>query len=225
MAQEKDQPLLDVEEAFSKTEQYIEENKNNLIIIVTAIVLIVGGYFAWKYLYVAAQETEAQNEIFMAINYLEKDSLDKAINGDGAHKGFKDVAEEYSVTSSGNLAHYYLGISYLKKGEYENAIEALEEFDGDDQIIGPIAMGAIGDAHMELGHIDDAISFYLKAAKKCKNNFTTPIYLKKAALAYEEKKDYAEAIKVYEKIKEDYKNTMEGRDMDKYMARAKELSK
>ena len=223
MALEKDQPIVDVEEAFSKTEQYIEENKNSLIIIVAAIVLLVGGYFAWKYWYVAGQESEAQNEMFMAINYFEKDSLEKAINGDGENKGFLEIIDQYGVTSAANLAEYYLGMSYLKQGKYEEAIEHLEDFDADDQMIGPIATGAIGDAHMELGHIDEAISFYIKAADQNKNNFTTPIYLKKAALAYEQKKDYKEAVKIYEKIKEEFKTTSEGRDMDKYIARAKEL--
>ena len=48
-----DEPILDVQETYSRIEHFIEDNKKNLSIIVVAIVVVVGGYFAWKYLYVA----------------------------------------------------------------------------------------------------------------------------------------------------------------------------
>jgi len=220
-----DEPIVDVENAFSKTELFIEENKKSLTLIVLTIIALVGGYFAWKYWYVAGQEVEAQKEMFTAESYFEKDSLDKAINGDGEFLGFVDIADKYSITASGNLAQYYLGISYLRKGAYEKAIEHLTKFDSDDQIIAPIAIGAIGDAHHELGQAEEAATYYLKAAEKNTNNFTTPVYLQKAGLAYEEMKNYTDALKVYKRIKTDFLETTEGRSIDKYIARAEALIK
>ena len=117
--EEKDELLVDVQHAYSKTELYIEENKKSLAIIAAGIILVVTGYFAWDKLYVAPQEEEAQSKMFVAQQYFENDSLDKAINGDGNNPGFKTIAEEYGVTKSANLAHYYLGICYLKKGKFE----------------------------------------------------------------------------------------------------------
>jgi len=150
--------------------------------------------------------------------------LDLAMNGDkSGSKGFIDIADEYSITPSGNLAEYYLGICYLKKGQFEDAIKHLEEFDGKDQMVGPLATAAIGDANMELGKVDEAITYYLKAAEQNNNNFDTPICLKKAALAYEDKQNYADAIKLYERIKNEFAETVEGKEMDKYISRAKVL--
>ncbi len=224
MAQEiNDEPIVDVEQAFSKTELYIEQNKKTLSLVATAIIVIVGGYFAYKYWYVAGEETKARAEMFKAEDYFAKDSLDKAINGDGVALGFSQIVDDYSITPSGNLAEYYLGISYLKKGMYEDAIKHLEEFDGKDQIVAPIATGSIGDANMELGKTDEAISYYLKAAEQSTNKFTTPIFLKKAAMANEEKANYADAVKLYERIKNEFAETMEGKEMDKFIARAKVL--
>ena len=223
MAEEKDQPILDVQEAYGKTEQYIIENSKSLSIIAGAIVLLVGGYFAWKYLYVADLEESAKKEMFKAEQYFEQDSLNLAVNGNGQQKGFLAIADEYGVTPTGNLAQYYAGICFLKTGEYEKAIEHLGEFSSKDEMVGPLATGAIGDAHMELGHTDEAVSYYLKAAEQSKNNFTSPIYLKKAAMAYEEKGEYDNAVKVYERIKNDFTETSEARDMDKYIARAKDM--
>ena len=95
--------------------------------------------------------------------------MNKAIKGDGVNLGFEQVIEEYGFTKSANLAHYYLGVSYLKQGKFEDAIAQLEDFDSSDEILGPIAIGAIGDAQMELSKTDEAIDSYLKAANKKKN--------------------------------------------------------
>lgn len=220
-----DEPAINVEEAFTKTELYIENNKKSLSIIAVVIVALVGGYFAYKYWYVAGEETKARAEMYKAEAFFEKDSIDKAINGDLASNtlGFAQIADDYGITPSGNLAEYYLGISYLKKGQYEQAIEHLEDFNSKDQIVAPIATGAIGDAKMELGLTDEAITYYIKAAEQSNNKFTTPIYLKKAALANEEKQAYADAVKLYERIKNEFNETAEGRDIEKFIARAKTL--
>jgi tetratricopeptide (TPR) repeat protein len=216
--------LVDVQEVYSKTERYIEENRKSLGVILGAIVLVIGGYFAWDRLYVRPLEDEARSAMFMAQKYFEKDSLNKAINGDGNYKGFKYIIDEYGVTKSANLAHYYLGICYLNQGKFQDAINQLKEFDTDDEILGPVATGAIGDANLELGKKEEAVNFYLKAAKQNDNKFTTPYYLMKAAVAYEEQKDYKNAVKIYEQIKSNYNDSSEGRDIDRYLSRARMLS-
>jgi TolA-binding protein len=221
--EQKEEMLVDVQQAYTKTEKYIEENKKSLSIILVGILVVIGGYFAWDRLYVQPQEEEAVVSMFFAQQYFEADSLDKAIKGDGQHKGFIEIADEYSVTKSANLAHYYLGISYLRKGKFEDAINELNQFDTDNSILAPVATGAMGDANMELGKSEEAISLYLKAAKIGDNKFTTPIYLMKAAGAYEDTKNFENAIKIYEQIKADFPNTNEGREIEKYIARASAL--
>ena len=134
MAEEiKDQPIIDVQEALSKTEQYIEDNKKSLSIIVGVIIGLVGIFVAWKYWYVAGKEKDAQKELFASESWFEKDSLNKAISGDGISIGLEGIVDQYGVTASGNLAEYYLGIGYMKKGEFEKAIQHLKNFDSNDQ--------------------------------------------------------------------------------------------
>jgi len=219
----KDDTIIDVVEVYSKTERYIDENQKSLSVIVGVIVGIIGLYFAYTKLYVGPLEIEAQSQMYIAEQYFEMDSLDLAINGDGNYLGFIDIVDEYSVTPSGNLAHYYLGICYLKKGQYEDAIEYLNGFDSDDQFVGPVAIGAIGDAYMELGETEDAVSYYMQAANENENQFTTPIFLMKAAQTYEDLSDYKKAVSIYKQIKEDYPDTKEGREVEKYLARASGL--
>jgi tetratricopeptide (TPR) repeat protein len=216
---------LNIEEVYTKTEKYIEENKKSLAIIIGAIVVIVGGYFGYKKLVLEPKEAEAQKDMFMAEQYFAKDSIDKAINGDGNFFGFKYIIEEYGFTKSANLAHYYLGCCYMKKGMFKEAISEFEEFESNDMILAPLAVGATGDAYSELGNYQEAVSAYLNAAQMKGNNFTAPIYLMKAALTYEDLNNYANALKVYEQIKSEYPNTNEGRNIDKYIARAKAVLK
>lgn len=216
---EKDDVLLDVQHAYSKTERYIEENKKSLAIIAGAIVVLIGGYFAWTRLYLAPLEAEAQEKMFWAQQYFENDSLKKAVNGDGNHPGFKEIADEFGMTKSASLAHYYLGICYLRQGKYQESIDELKKFDTPNEVIGSVATGAMGDAYMEMGNSDEAVVHYLKAAKVNENKFTTPVYLMKAAGVYEDQKSYDNALKIYDQIRTEYGNTAEGREIDKYIAR------
>lgn len=214
-----------VEEAFSRTEQFIEKNQKIILIVVGVIILVVLGYFGFKRLYLAPREKEAQSQMFMAEKYFEMDSLTKALKGDGNNLGFIDIIDQYKFTKSANLSHYYAGICYLKKGEFQNALDQLSDFSSGDEVVGPMAIGAMGDAYMELNNADKAISYYLKAADKRKNDLTTPLFLMKAGMAYELQGKNEDALKIYQRVKTEFGRTNEGRDIDKYIARMNGLLK
>lgn len=210
-----------VEGALTSTEQFIEKNQKLLMYVVAAIIIVILGFMGFKKYYLAPLEEEAQQQMFMAETYFNKDSLDLALMGDGNYLGFIDIIDEYGMTNSANLAHYYAGIAYLKRGEYETAIEYLEDFSSDDLILSTMATGAIGDAHIELGDIEEGVNYYSKAANNEANRFTTPIFLMKAGLAYEKLGDFAKAAEQYETIKKEYPNSQEAQEIEKFIARAK----
>ena len=217
--------IVAVEEAFSRTEQFIEKNQKIILIVVGAIILVVLGYFGFKRLYIAPREKEAQSQMFMAEKYFEMDSLTKALKGDGNYLGFLDIIDQYKFTKSANLSHYYAGICYLKKGEFQNAIDQLSDFSADDELVAPMAIGAMGDAYMELNNTDKAIDYYLKAANKRKNDLTSPMFLMKAGMAYESAGKNDLALKTYMRVKTEFARTNEGREIDKYIARLNGLLK
>jgi len=213
-----------VEEALSKTEQFIEKNQKILIIVVGAIIVIGLGIFAFQRLFLQPREKEAQGQMFMAQKYFEQDSLGKALNGDGNYVGFLSIIDDYSMTKASNLAKYYTGIIYLKQGKFEDAITYLKKFKGKDELIGPMAVGGIGDAYMELGQKEKAVEYYLEAASKRKNDLTTPLFMMRAAWTYEELGKYDKAVELYEKIQKEHTKSMEARGIEKYLERAKGLS-
>ncbi len=215
-----EEQLAAVEETLTNTEKWIESNQKILSRIVFVIVGVIAFYLGYDKFYAEPLNKEAHAEMFMAEKYFETDSFNLALNGDGQYLGFIDIASDYSGTSAGNLANYYAGICHLNLGDNESAIDLLSSFNANDEIVSSIAFGGIGDAYMNLGDSDKAISFYEKAAKNSNNKFTTPIYLKKAALAHESNGDYNEALEHYEKIKAEYGETREAADIDKYITRA-----
>ena len=218
--EEKDEVIVDVEQVYSKTEDFINENQNVIIGVVGALIAVVVAFYAYNRVYLEPLEEEAHGQMFMAEVYFQKDSFDLALNGDGNYLGFLDIADEYGNTSAGNLAHYYAGISYLRSGDYEAAIEELESFDGAGEMLGAVALGAIGDGYMELGDTDAALNSYEEAISASENNFTSPVYLQKAGFAAEKAGKFDKAIDYYTQVKEDYPTTNEGRNADKFIARA-----
>lgn len=209
-----------LEEALTQSEQFIEKNRKMLINAVIVILVIVAAVLGYHKFIKVPQEKEAANQIFGAQNYFEKDSFNLALNGDGNALGFLEIADKYSSTPAGNLANYYAGLSYLYTGDYNNAINYLNKFSSDDLLLTNMAIANIGDAYMQLGDYKKAAEHYKKAAASKVNDFSTPIFLMKNALAYEKANDYAAALKVYEEIEKQFPASPEARDIEKYITRA-----
>jgi len=216
--------ISSVEETLTRTEHYLEENYKTLLIGLGVIVVLVGLGWLGK-LYFNKRNDEAQSQMFQAERYLEKDSLKLALNGDGNYLGFLDIIKSYKFTRSANLAKYCAGICYLHMGNYKEAIDYLDKYSKKDKVIGSIAIGATGDAYVELGDINKGISKYLEAADYANNSFNSPLYLMKAAQLYEQKNNYSEALKLYEKIESKYPESTEGTTIEKYISRVKLLIK
>jgi len=219
---ENPQTITNVEETLTRTEHFLEENYKVLLTGLAVIVAIVGLVWLGK-LYLGKRGEEAQSQMYQAQKYLEMDSLKLALNGDGNYLGFLDIAKDYKLTNSGNLARYSAGICYLHLGEYQEAIDMLEKYSKKDKVIGSLAIGATGDAYVELGNIDKGLDLYLEAADFAQNSFNTPLFLMKAGELYELTGKFAEALKLYERIESEYPESTEGSTIDKYIARVKLL--
>jgi tetratricopeptide (TPR) repeat protein len=221
---ENPQTISNVEETLTRTEHFLEENYKILLMVLGAIVVVVGLVWLGK-IYLNNRNKEAQSQMYQAERYLEMDSLKLALNGDGNYLGFLDIANDYKMTKAGNLAKYSAGICYLHMGQYQDAIDFLNKYKKEDKVIGSLAIGATGDAYVELGDIQKGIDKYLEAADYGDNSFNTPLFLMKAGELYEMQKNYADALKVYERIQNNYPESTEGTSIDKNIARVKLLMK
>jgi tetratricopeptide (TPR) repeat protein len=222
--EENPQGLKNVEETLTRTERFLEENYKVLLIALGVLVVLAGLFYLGR-IYLGKKNTEAQSQMYQAERWLEMDSVKLALNGDGNYLGFIDIADNYKMTKAGNLARYGAGICYLHLGQYQDAIDYLTKYSKKDKVIGSIATGATGDAYVELGDLDKGVAKYIEAADMAKNSFNTPIFLMKAGQIFELQQKYAEALKLYERIKNEYPESTEGTTIEKYIARAKLLIK
>lgn len=222
----KEKETVEVEELVSRSELFIENNSKKIIFGILAIAVIVGAFLGYQHGYVAPQQKEAAAAMFKGEQYFARDSFQLALNGNGAdYEGFAVIADEYGFTDAGNLAKAYAGICYFKLGDNDKAIDMLKSFSANDQMVSPAIVGLIGDCYVNAGNVKEGISYFEKAAKSADNEVISPIYLKKAGIAYESLQQYADAVKSYTQIKEKYFNSMEAADIDKYIARATALAK
>ncbi|MCS6967839.1 MAG: tetratricopeptide repeat protein [Cytophagales bacterium] len=213
-----------LQEQLSKTEQFARKNRKLVIGIGIGIAALALGIIGWSY-YRSQTNLKAQVELFPAVFYLQKDSINKAVKGDNNNTtiGLEKIVEKYGNTKAGEQAAFYMGVISLRQGKYDEAINYLKNFDADDWLIQARAYSLIGDAYMEKKDLDNAIKYYKKAANHYPNDFFTPAYLLKLGLAYELKKDYASALMAYRTIVEKHRECSEFTTAEKKMARVEYL--
>lgn len=203
-----DDTILNVQEVYGKAESFMEKNRKPLMIGGGAVLAIVVGFIAFQFLYKAPKEREAANASWKAFQYQELDSAALALNGAGDFAGFEEVAEQYSGTKNGKIAHYWCGINYRDMGEYEKALEHFKKADFDDEALGVIAMGNVGDMYVQLGEMEEGASWLEKAAKRAgtseSRNFTAPQYLLKASKVYIELGKDERAISLLKDLTDNY---------------------
>ncbi|MDR9457455.1 MAG: tetratricopeptide repeat protein [Salegentibacter sp.] len=219
-----------LDEGASKAETWVADNQKYIYIIVGVAIVAVLGYLGWQRFIQEPKETEAANEMAQAQNYFanamnsagaERDSLyTMSLNGGEGKYGFLDIIENYGGTDAANLARYNAGFAYLHTGNYQEAINHLEDFKSDDEILAALAVGGIGDAFMQLEQPEEALDYYDKAASMRSNEFTTPKFLLKASITALEVGENNEAEDYLTKLRDEYPESPEAEQVPVYLGQA-----
>lgn len=215
---------LDIGQVYTSTELFYEKNKKAISIGITALLVVVAGFFGYKRFISEPRAQEARDLMWKAQYYFEVDSLDKAIDGDGNHYGFAYIADKYGSTSAGDLAKFYLGVCYHQKGDFETALAYYKASSPDDDVLSVMAVGNQGDVLVELGRTAEALERFVKAADMRKSDHTTPMFLMKAGVLYRQQGDWKNAAKVYGRVVKDYPTSPDNATAKKYAAEATALS-
>ncbi len=203
----------------------------------SAVILVLGGWLVYKYMFKLPEEAKANDAVFVTQNYFNSFSSAPndsskikmatiVINGDGRSDGALRIIDKYSGTSAANLCEFYAGACYLSLGQFEKAVKYLKDFNaGGATQIQSRADGMIGDAYAELKKNDDALDYYKKAASvNEKDDFTSSEYLFRAALFAETIGKTKDAIELFTKIKTDYPTNQKAADVDRYLAKLGDFS-
>lgn len=215
-----EEEIINIVEVKEQAQDFFEKHKKSITIGLGALIVLVGGYLAYTYLYMAPKEKAAAEAIYQAENQFARDSFALALENPGeGFDGFLDIIDNYSGTKTANLAKLYAGISYLHLGKYDDAIKYLESFSPKGKVSPALKYGALGDAYAESGNMEKAWSNYKKAADSKDNEFITPYYLSKAAgLAFTLNKN-DEALKLYKRISSEFPESTEAKEAEKFIAR------
>lgn len=205
---------------ITRSEEFIQKNQKTLIIIVAAILVVVLAIFGLRKWVFQPRENRAAEEMFAAEQWFAQGDFEKALNGDDTYRGFLSVAESYGSTKAGNLARYYAGAAYLRMGNFDEAIHWLKKYNGRDTFTRPLAEMLMGDAYMEQGNSQEAANHYSKAAEMDKNFITAPTALFKAGMAYLMLENNAKALDCFKQVKNNYPESTEWTEIDKYIALA-----
>jgi len=206
-----------VEQQVTKTEAFFDKNKKAIIIAVVAIIAVIVCAILANNYYFEPRQQDASTELAKSQELFQQQDYAKAL------QGFQKVADEYSSTDAGNLAQLYIGLCQAQLGKWQEAVNALESFSPrDDQMISPAAEGALGNAYANLNQLDKAVEHLKKAASKADNNSLSPTFLIQAGEILESQGKKAEALKLYQEVKDKYFNSMQYQTIDAYIERVKE---
>jgi tetratricopeptide (TPR) repeat protein len=224
-----------LDEGASKTEAWVEKNQNIILGVVGVIAVAVLAYFAYNQFVLGPKQSEAANEMYQAQSYYNKaltasaeesDSIyNLALTGGAGKYGFIDIADKYSGTNAGNMANYYAGMAYLQTKRYQEAINYLDDYNGDDAMTGPLAKGAIGDAFVQLNQNDEALKYYEAAATMRSNDVTTPRFLLKAGITAMNLGKTEVALNHFAKITDEYATSSEAKKAEIYKGMTQAMKK
>lgn len=203
-------------------ETFIQKNLKKIGICVAVVLVVVFAAIGFNY-YNESRNNKAAEALFPCEQQFLNGNYEKALDGDGQEViGLVEVAKKYGRTKSGNVAKLYAGLAYAKLGKFEDAEKYLSDFNvKNDEMVSPAAIGALGNVYAELGQNDKAVETLKKAAKKADNAVLSPIFLVQAGEILESQGKTDEALKLYEEVRNNYRGSQLGSEIDKYIERAK----
>lgn len=218
----KQEQMLNVGEAVSRSEEFINKNKKTIIGVVCAIVVLIAGSVLVSTQYLKPREQKAAEALFAGEHYFQNGDYETALNGDqNEYAGFEAVIDEFGGTKASKLAKAYAGLSLAKLGRYEEAIPYLKGFKGNDAMVAPSVLAALGNCYAQVGDEAQAAATLVKAARKADNNLLSPAYLVQAGQIYEKLGQKADALNVYQEVKDKYYGSAQAMDIDRYIERVK----
>ena len=220
---------VEVNEAVEKAKDFWAQFSKPIIYVGSALILLIGGWYAYLNFVKAPNNEKAAELIFPAEQVFDKmtqggfnkDSINLVLNGGGpVTTGVLKLINNYGGTAAGNRAHYIAGACYLYSGDFNNAVKHLKDFSTNATQVQTSAYLLLADAYSELKKNDDALDYYKKAvAVNTKDEFMTPEALFKAGLFADATGKSKEAIEFFKRIKEEFPKNSHATEVDKYLAR------
>ncbi len=218
MADKNTTTTTELPEVVTRAKGFWDKFSKPITYVGSAIIVLIGGWYAYQNFIVLPKEKKASELIFPAESLFDKmagasfnkDSVNLVLNGGNNNgtniTGLLKVISQYGGTPSGNRAKYIAGASYLHIREFDKAIKYLKDFDGNgaDQIQSK-AYILLGHAYAEKKNTDEALSYFKKAASvNEKDESITPYALLMAASYAQTTGKNKDAVELYKELKDKF---------------------
>jgi tetratricopeptide (TPR) repeat protein len=211
MAKKNDDTILNVDEVYTKTEQFVDKNRNQLTLILGGAAVIILAFMGYKTLISDPAELAAEEAIFQAEYYFSIDSLDLAQYGDGFSAGLEEIMVDHAGSSAASRAAYQVGVINRDAGLFEDAITAFNQVNFNDDVLAPMSLAGMADCYSDLGDYAHASEFYSKAADAADAGLAAkvlaPTYHYKEALTQIELGNTSNAKSILSHIEKDHPNS------------------
>jgi predicted negative regulator of RcsB-dependent stress response len=199
---------------------WAEDNRQKAIlygvIAVVAILVIVAGYTFYQSRSTAAstafgQAMETyQTPIASAAQPVPpgvKTFPDTKSRAAAANTQFQQVASKYSLTTSGRLAEYFVGLTYADQGQTGPAQQALETVSSSwDHGLASLGKDALADIYQQTNQNSKAIDLYNELIKAKSNTVPPSLAQLQLAELYQSQGNTDEARQIFAQIKDQDKD-------------------
>lgn len=196
---------------YEETLEWMRNNQRILSGVAVVLVAVIAGLWWWTGQRKANNE-RAATYTTRVMNYYLSGDYRHAIDGDQSHKvsgeplyGLRYVVKEYGSSPAATEAAIALGNSYYYLGKYDSAGMAFKAAPSNDD---PVMMASIEAGKATIlehsGNKTEAAKLFEKAAGLDKTNPLDAEYLVDAARDYGDAKQKDDAVRVWQKILQDY---------------------
>lgn len=194
-----------IDQVVDTSGAFIAKNWKWVFGVIGLAIVAIGILVAFRFLVTNPKNNSALNAMVAGQIYMKNGQDSIALYGDSnGWIGFEGVLTEYNATKAAKVARYNAAVCAYNLGEYDKSLKYAKEFKANDILLQYLAKGIAGDCLVNLGKIDEAIPYFIKAGEGLDDPNYSPIMYKKAALAYKSKKDYDKVIEIFSTIQNKY---------------------
>jgi len=210
---------------YVKTSGFYYDNKKYINYALTALVVIALAFV----IFINNRRTnneKATLELGKVIAILDTNPTDPsaitmAIEGrpEQGVVGLRTIVNNYGGTDAGNLANYYLGNAYYLTGEYQQALGSYGDFSGSDPFLVAGAKAGEGASLEALKQYGEAAKAFESASRANPDGILAAEHLDVAARCFARAGNRDEAVRLLQKLKDDYPQSAFAREADRAITR------
>jgi predicted negative regulator of RcsB-dependent stress response len=203
--------------AAEETAHWSVEHKSTIAIVGSVVIVVLAAVIGGWY-YLSSQDEKASFEFSQAVR-----TMDTPLRAPGqpaqpdvpsftsakersaaASKQFQEIADKYSHTRTGEMAHYFLGVAAVDMGDNAAAERDFKEVaDKGNRELSSVAKLALASLYANTNRTKDAVALYQELISKPTASVGKVSAQLQLAELYQNSNQPLDAKRVYEEVKKD----------------------